>query len=103
MSATYSHGAGAHWRYIVRDNGGFLCLDAKTGKDVYPPTRLKPGTYSSSPVLADSKIYATNEEGFTVVVKAGPKFEVLAENALGDYCLSSPAISARVPSEPTPI
>lgn len=79
--------------YIVRDNGGFLCLDAKTGKDVYPPTRLKPGTYSSSPVLADSKIYATNEEGFTVVVKAGPKFEVLAENALGDYCLSSPAIS----------
>jgi hypothetical protein len=26
-------------------------------------------------------------------VKAGPQFEVLAENALGDYCLSSPAIS----------
>ncbi len=79
--------------YIVRDNGGFLCLDAKTGKEIYPPQRLKPGTYSSSPVLADGKIYATNEEGFTVVVKAGPQFEVLAENALGDYCLSSPAIS----------
>lgn len=79
--------------YIVRDNGGFLCLDAKTGKDIYPPQRLKPGTYSSSPVLADGKIYATNEEGTTVVVKAGPQFEVLAENALNDYCLSSPAIS----------
>lgn len=79
--------------YIVRDNGGFLCLDAKTGKEIYPPQRLKPGTYSSSPVLADGKIYATNEEGWTVVVKAGPQFEVLAENALGDYCLSSPAIS----------
>ncbi|HEY6400304.1 MAG TPA: PQQ-binding-like beta-propeller repeat protein, partial [Blastocatellia bacterium] len=79
--------------YIVRDNGGFLCLDAKTGKDVYPPQRLKPGTYSSSPVLADGKIYATNEEGTTVVVKAGPQFEILADNALNDYCLSSPAIS----------
>lgn len=79
--------------YMVRDNGGFLCLDAKTGKDIYPPQRLKPGTYSSSPVLADGKIYATNEEGTTVVVKAGPQFEVLAENALNDYTLSSPAIS----------
>ncbi|MBK9709625.1 MAG: PQQ-like beta-propeller repeat protein [Acidobacteria bacterium] len=79
--------------YLVRDNGGFLCLDAKTGKDIYPPQRLKPGTYSSSPVLADGKIYATNEEGLTTVVKAGPQFEILAENPLNDYCLSSPAIS----------
>jgi len=79
--------------YIVRDNGGFLCLDAKTGKEIYPPQRVKPGTYSSSPVLADGKIYVTSEEGTTVVVKAGPQFEVLAENVLNDYCLSSPAIS----------
>lgn len=79
--------------YMVRDNGGFLCLDAKTGKDIYPPRRLKPGTYSSSPVLADGKIYATNEDGLTTVVKAGPQFEILAENALNDYTLSSPAIS----------
>ncbi len=79
--------------YIVRDNGGFLCVDAKTGKDIYPPQRLKPGTYSSSPVLADGKIYATSEDGLTSVVKAGPQFEILAENALNDYTLSSPAIS----------
>jgi len=79
--------------YLVRDNGTMFCLDPKTGQEIYSNQRLKPGTYSSSPVLADGKIYATNEEGFTVVVKAGPKFEVLAENALGDYCLSSPAIS----------
>jgi outer membrane protein assembly factor BamB len=44
-------------------------------------------------VLADGKIYVTSEDGLTTVVKAGPKFEVLAENALNDYCLSSPAIS----------
>jgi outer membrane protein assembly factor BamB len=44
-------------------------------------------------VLADGKIYVTNEEGLTSVVRAGAKFEVLAENMLNDYCLSSPAIS----------
>jgi outer membrane protein assembly factor BamB len=79
--------------YIVRDNGVFMCLDAKTGKDIYPPQRLKSGTYSSSPVLADDKIYAANEDGLTTVIKAGPQFQILAENALNDYCLSSPAIS----------
>jgi outer membrane protein assembly factor BamB len=35
----------------------------------------------------------TNEDGLTTVIKAGPTFEVLAENALNDYCLSSPAVS----------
>ena len=79
--------------YVVNDKGVVWCLDAKTGKEIYGPERVKPGTYSSSPVLADGKIYVTNEEGLTSVVKAGPIFEVVAENPLGDYCLSSPAIS----------
>jgi len=57
------------------------------------PLLLDDSLYSSSPVLANDKIYVTNEDGLTTVVKAGPKFEVLAENALNDYCLSSPAIS----------
>jgi len=79
--------------YIVNDRGIMWCLDARTGAEIYGQQRIKPGTYSSSPVLADDKIYMTNEDGLTTVVKAGPKFEVLAENALNDYCLSSPAIS----------
>ncbi|MFZ0750733.1 MAG: PQQ-binding-like beta-propeller repeat protein, partial [Pyrinomonadaceae bacterium] len=79
--------------YIVNDRGIMWCLDAKTGAEIYGQQRIKPGTYSGSPVLADDKIYVTNEEGLTTVVKAGPKFEVLAENPLNDYCLSSPAIS----------
>ena len=31
--------------------------------------------------------------GFIMVVRAGPKFEVLAQNEFGEYTLSSPAIS----------
>jgi outer membrane protein assembly factor BamB len=79
--------------YVVNDRGIMWCLDAKTGAEIYAQQRIKPGTYSGSPVLADGKIYVTNEDGLTTVVKAGPTFEVLAENALNDYCLSSPAIS----------
>jgi S-adenosylmethionine:tRNA ribosyltransferase-isomerase len=79
--------------YVVSDNGTFWCLDAKTGKPMANQQRVAPGTYSSSPVLADGRIYVTNEDGTTSVVKAGPQFELLAENPLGEHTLSSPAIA----------
>ena len=79
--------------YSVRDQGIMYCLDAATGAEVYGGARLKSAIYSSSPVLADGKIYISNEDGLTTVIKAGPSFEILAENHLNDYTLSSPAIS----------
>jgi outer membrane protein assembly factor BamB len=80
--------------YVLRDNGVLHALDVATGSIAYGPERLKTGAYSASPVIADGKIYVTSEnEGLTSVFTAGPKFEVLAENPLDDYCLSSPAVS----------
>ena len=79
--------------YVVNDRGIVWCLDAKTGAIVYERQRLKPSTYTGSPVLADGKIYITNEDGLTSVFRAGPKFEILAENDFGEYVLSSPAVS----------
>jgi outer membrane protein assembly factor BamB len=79
--------------YVVDDRGVVWCLDAKTGQTIWGPQRIKNGTYSSSLVLADEKLYVTNEDGLTTVLKAGPTFQVLAENSLNDYTLSSPAIS----------
>lgn len=79
--------------YSVNDRGIVWCLDARTGQEIYGGQRIKTATYSASPVLADGQIYVTNEDGLTTVIKAGPKFEVLAENDLADYTLSSPAIS----------
>ena len=73
--------------YIVNDRGIVFVLDAQTGEEVYGRQRIRPGTYSASPVLADGKIYITNEGGLTTVFKAGPEFELLAENPLDDYCL----------------
>ena len=79
--------------WVVNDRGIMWCFDAKTGAEVYSGQRIAKAIYSSSPVMADGKIYATNEEGTTTVVKAGPQFEVIAENKLNEYTLSSPAIS----------
>ena len=79
--------------YVVNDRGIVFVMDAKTGAPIYGPRRLRRGTYSASPVLADGKIYVTNEDGVTSVFRAGPEFELMAENDFDDYCLSSPAVS----------
>lgn len=79
--------------YSINDRGIMYVLDAKTGANVYGPQRLRSATYSASPVLADGKIYITDEDGVTSVLQAGPKFAILAENDLSHYTLSSPAIS----------
>ncbi len=78
--------------YVVNDRGIAYCLELKTGKAVYGPERLSPGTYSASLVLADGKIYITSEDGIATVYRAGPKFEILAENKMDDYTLSSIAV-----------
>ena len=80
--------------YSVDDRGVVHALEVATGKVVYGPERLKQDSYSASPVLADGRIYVTSENtGLTSVFAAGDKFEILAENPLNDYTLSSPAIS----------
>jgi outer membrane protein assembly factor BamB len=80
--------------YVVTDKGLLHCLDLLTGKAHYGPQRLRVGTYSSSPLLADGKLYVTSEEGLTSVVKAGTSFELLAENPLDDFTVSSPAAAS---------
>ena len=48
-------------------------------------------TVSASPLLADGKIYFTNEQAITTVLAAGAEFKVLATNKLDStYTLSSP-------------
>ena len=79
--------------YIVNDKGITWCLNANTGETIWGTERIEMGIYSSSPVLADGKIYITSEDGITTVMKAGPNFEILARNNLDDYSLSSVAIS----------
>jgi outer membrane protein assembly factor BamB len=80
--------------YVLTDKGVLWCLDLRTGKPYYGPERLPVGTYSSSPLLADGKLYLTNEDGLTAVVKAGPSFQQLAENPLPGFTVSSPVAAS---------
>ena len=80
--------------YMTDDRGLVTCLDAKTGRRLWGPERTALGTVSSSLLLADDKVYVTNERAVTTVLAAGPEFKVLATNELdGSYTLSSIAVS----------
>jgi outer membrane protein assembly factor BamB len=84
----------AYGKYLyVCSNAGILtCYQADTGKEVYKE-RLGGVSYTASPVAADSRLYFASEQGAVRVVRAGPKFELLAVNEVGDVCMATPAIS----------
>lgn len=80
--------------YVCRDNGVLGCYEAKTGKKIYQE-RLGTGRtgFTASGVAADGKLYYTSEEGDIFVLRAGPQFEVLSQNSMGEVCMATPAIS----------
>ena len=57
--------------------------------------RLGDGTsgFSGSPVSSGEALYFTGESGAVHVVRAGPEFELISTNELGETCLSTPAVS----------
>jgi outer membrane protein assembly factor BamB len=79
--------------FTVNDGGIASCLDAKTGDTVWSE-RLG-GNFSASPVLAEGRLYAGNEEGKFYVFDAAREFKVLAENKFTDGFMASPAVSGK--------
>jgi outer membrane protein assembly factor BamB len=80
--------------YVVSNNGILTCYKAKTGEIVYRE-RIggRGGAFSASPVAADGRVYLTSEDGDIYVIKAGPAYELLATNPMGEVCMATPAIS----------
>lgn len=79
--------------YVCGYNGVLACYDAKTGERMYEQRLGQGGFFSSSPVAGDGKVYAISEDGEAYVVKAGPKFELLATNPMNEICMATPALS----------
>jgi outer membrane protein assembly factor BamB len=77
--------------YFVGDKGVAGCIEARTGKRLW--TERLGIHHSASPVLADGAIYFPDDNGITHVLKAGPTFERLSRNDLGEECYASPAIA----------
>jgi outer membrane protein assembly factor BamB len=76
---------------VADDNGTANCFEAKTGKRQW---RARLGKhYSASLVTAGGLAYFLADDGVTKIVRPGAEENVIAENALGEYCYASPAIS----------
>lgn len=83
-----------HYRglvYSLMDNGVLVCLDGKTGEELYR-ARLG-GACNSSPVASNGHVYLSNNDGDTFVVKAGREYELVSKNPLEERISASPAIS----------
>jgi len=80
--------------YFVKANSAILSsFDARTGKEHYRDQRLEGlGTIYSSPVGVAGRLYVTDRDGNTVVIRHAPKFEVLATNSLDDGFDASMAV-----------
>ncbi|MCX7016931.1 MAG: PQQ-binding-like beta-propeller repeat protein [Candidatus Sumerlaeota bacterium] len=83
--------------WILDENGLLQCVEVASGKPLFEmPQHCASGKYDSSLVMADGKIYATNEKAQTTVLAATPEFKVLATNQLDDdYTLSTLAIAGK--------
>jgi outer membrane protein assembly factor BamB len=80
--------------YTCSNQGVLTAYNAKTGERIYQE-RLggKGGAFTASPVASDGKLYLSSEDGDVFVVKAGPKYELLATNPVGEVMMATPAIS----------
>jgi len=78
--------------YSITDGGIAHCFEPATGEIVY--AERVGGNHSASPVFAEGHVYFLSESGETTVIKAGPKFEIVARNALDEKCQATLAISS---------
>jgi outer membrane protein assembly factor BamB len=77
--------------FVVSDPGYLTCVEAKTGNRLWMQKLGR--RHSASPVLLQGNLIIPDDDGNTWVVKAGPKFELVRKNVLGEPIYASPAVS----------
>ena len=78
--------------YLCRENGDLICIDAKTGEQLYLE-RTHRQRHRSSPVYANGYIYLTARDGVVNVIKAGRQFSIVATNTIDETVAASPTIA----------
>ena len=76
---------------MVADMGVASCYDTTTGEKLW--IKRLGRRYSASLVNVGPLVYFLSDDGDTTIVRAGKKFERVAENGLEETCYASPAIS----------
>jgi outer membrane protein assembly factor BamB len=83
---------GEHLYMANAGPGTIQCIELMTGKDLWEQKRLGENCWGSL-VLADGKLYATDQSGATFVLAARPRFELIRKNRLGEHTNATLAIS----------
>jgi outer membrane protein assembly factor BamB len=77
--------------FTFHDQGTVSCLRSGTGEVLWSE---KPGgKFFGSPICVRDTLYAIATDGNVVVLKAAPKYELLAVNALGEKSHATPAVA----------
>ena len=79
--------------YTVNNNGVMSVYDAKTGNRIYQQRVGEGGSFTASPVAAAGKLFIATEDGDVYVVKAGPQYELIAKNTIGEAIIATPALA----------
>ena len=84
--------------YTLSNSGVLTSYDAKTGERVYRDRAAGRGgvAFTASPVAAAGRLYLASESDGVFVIRAGARFERLAENQVGEVVMATPAISEDV-------
>ena len=78
--------------YGLTDRGVLYCWRSQDGREMWRE-RLS-GPVSASPIFAGGNIYWANESGRVFVFRPNPdKFDMVAENRLGNEAFASPAVA----------
>ena len=80
--------------YFLKNRRAILsCYNARTGEPIYGPKRLDGiGDVYASLVGVKDRIYITDLDGNTLVLKDSPEFEALAINTLDEGIAASPVV-----------
>jgi outer membrane protein assembly factor BamB len=82
--------------FTIGQDGTAGCFDAKTGDKIWEQRLKGPGSKSStwsSMLVAGGKIYIPNQSGDVFVLRASPRFELLATNSVNEPTNASLAVS----------
>ncbi len=83
------------WLYMVNDMASVATVyDAVSGEVVWQERLGKAAreSFSAAPVAVGGRVFFTNDDGDTFVIRGGPEFEVESVNSLGEGVIASPAL-----------
>jgi outer membrane protein assembly factor BamB len=76
--------------YTVNTRNIMMCIDAETGEEVW--SKHMTSNFNASPLFINGNIWFFTVKGEVLVLKAGRKYEVVAQNRLDSGIWATPAV-----------